>query len=182
MTWLRRWRSAAAPRGAAGPAQAQLRPVVLQLQWDHQFQFAGYYAALWQGYFREAASRSRSAPPSRRPADLRAPVAEVAAGRAQFGTANAGLLVAQANGAPLTIVATIFQQSGTRLYFRHGLREVRSPADLVGLRLGRNQGNEMLDIELRAMLAAEGSTFPASRWCATRPTACCAPWPRASTT
>lgn len=25
--------------------------VVLQLRWDNQFQFAGYYAAKWQGYY-----------------------------------------------------------------------------------------------------------------------------------
>ncbi|MFL1460950.1 ABC transporter substrate-binding protein [Roseococcus sp. DSY-14] len=141
----------------ARPALAQARPVVLALQWDHQFQFAGYYAALWQGFFREAgfAAEIRSAFPDGRPA-YRAPVAEVTAGRAQFGTGNAGILLAHARGAPIAVVATLFQQSGTRLYFRRGLREVRSPADLVGLRLGRNQGNELLDVELLAMLAAEG--------------------------
>ena len=31
-----------------------LHPVRLQLKWLHQFQFAGYYAALEQGYYREA--------------------------------------------------------------------------------------------------------------------------------
>ena len=28
--------------------------VSLLLRWDHQFQFAGYYAALWKGYYTEA--------------------------------------------------------------------------------------------------------------------------------
>lgn len=28
--------------------------VTLQLKWTHQFQFAGYYAAVAQGYYREA--------------------------------------------------------------------------------------------------------------------------------
>ena len=28
--------------------------VALQLRWDHRFQFAGYYAALWQGYYADA--------------------------------------------------------------------------------------------------------------------------------
>lgn len=27
--------------------------VVLQLKWKHQFQFAGYYAAQYKGYFKE---------------------------------------------------------------------------------------------------------------------------------
>ncbi len=38
------------------PALAFAQPaekVVLQLKWEHEFQFAGYYAALWQGYYAE---------------------------------------------------------------------------------------------------------------------------------
>ncbi|HZF76938.1 MAG TPA: ABC transporter substrate-binding protein [Acetobacteraceae bacterium] len=140
------------------PATARaLERVVLQLQWYHQFQFAGYYAALWQGYYREAGFdvEIRGAFPDGGGA-LRSPVNEVVERRADFGTSNAGILLARAAGAPVTVVASIFQQSGTRLYFRRGLQPVRTPADLVGLRLGRNQGNELLDVELRAMLAAEG--------------------------
>jgi ABC-type nitrate/sulfonate/bicarbonate transport system substrate-binding protein len=33
---------------------AALDQVSLQLKWKHQFQFAGYYAALAQGYYRNA--------------------------------------------------------------------------------------------------------------------------------
>ncbi len=139
------------------PAGAAAQPVVLQLQWDNQFQFAGYYAALWQGYYREAGFEQveiRSAFPPEGGA-LRNPVAEVAEGRAQFGTSNAGILLARAAGRPVTVVASVFQQSGTRLYFRRET-PISSPADLVRLKLGRNEGNELLDVELRAMLAAEG--------------------------
>jgi len=40
----------------AGTAEANLalEPVSLQLRWMHQFQFAGYYAALHKGYYWEA--------------------------------------------------------------------------------------------------------------------------------
>jgi hypothetical protein len=38
---------------ASHPAVA-LDPVSLQLKWKHQFQFAGYYAALEQGFYRAA--------------------------------------------------------------------------------------------------------------------------------
>ena len=31
-----------------------LEPVNLRLKWKHQFQFAGYYAALEKGYYQEA--------------------------------------------------------------------------------------------------------------------------------
>jgi hypothetical protein len=45
---------------ASHPAAA-LDPVSLQLKWKHQFQFAGYYAALEQGFYRNAVSTSPSA-------------------------------------------------------------------------------------------------------------------------
>ena len=38
---------------ASHPAAA-LDSVSLQLKWKHQFQFAGYYAALEQGFYRHA--------------------------------------------------------------------------------------------------------------------------------
>ena len=38
---------------AAAPAFA-IEPVTLQLKWRNAFQFAGYYTALWKGYYRDA--------------------------------------------------------------------------------------------------------------------------------
>jgi ABC-type nitrate/sulfonate/bicarbonate transport system substrate-binding protein len=38
---------------ASNPATA-LDQVSMQLKWKHQFQFAGYYAALEQGFYRDA--------------------------------------------------------------------------------------------------------------------------------
>jgi len=32
---------------------AKDKKVILQLKWKHQFQFAGYYAALHKGYYKE---------------------------------------------------------------------------------------------------------------------------------
>ena len=34
--------------------EAKLETVVLQLKWFHQFQFAGYYAAVEKGFYRDA--------------------------------------------------------------------------------------------------------------------------------
>jgi ABC-type nitrate/sulfonate/bicarbonate transport system substrate-binding protein len=42
------------PFGSQVNAANKTDKVVLQLAWKHQFQFAGYYAALAQGYYREA--------------------------------------------------------------------------------------------------------------------------------
>ncbi|HXS29804.1 MAG TPA: ABC transporter substrate-binding protein, partial [Steroidobacteraceae bacterium] len=36
------------------PAAQALDKATLQLKWHHQFQFAGYYAAVEKGFYREA--------------------------------------------------------------------------------------------------------------------------------
>ena len=41
---------------ALHPAAA-LEQVSMQLKWKHQFQFAGYYVALEQGFYRDAGTR-----------------------------------------------------------------------------------------------------------------------------
>src|SRR5215470_5996565 len=45
----------AAAQGAPKPVpKRDLERVTLQLKWKHQFQFAGYYAAIEKGYYRDA--------------------------------------------------------------------------------------------------------------------------------
>jgi diguanylate cyclase (GGDEF)-like protein len=81
--------------------------VRLQLKWTHQFQFAGVYAALAQGYYRSEGLDLRiiEGGPS---VD---PVAVVTGREAEFGIGNSSLVVDRAHGAPITVVAPIFQHS-----------------------------------------------------------------------
>ncbi len=79
---------------------------MLQLRWDHQAQFAGYYAALWQGFYADAGLEVeiRSA---FTPDGLVQAIPEVLAGRADFGIGAADVMVAIDGGAPLLIAATV---------------------------------------------------------------------------
>jgi signal transduction histidine kinase len=81
--------------------------VVLQLKWRHQFQFAGYYAAVQQGYYREAGLNVLllEAKPGEDP------VQAVLRGRADFGVGTSELLLERARGEPVVLLATIFQHS-----------------------------------------------------------------------
>jgi len=140
---------------APAPAQAQnLEKVVLQLCWDHQFQFAGYYAAQWNGYYEAAGLdveiRSALEPGFKFINSSR----EVVAGRADFGVGDANILVARDQGAPLVILAPIFQHSTVEIYTPQE-RRIDSPGDLMGLRILRRKG-DLGEVELQAMLRAEG--------------------------
>ncbi len=136
-----------------GQAKAQEK-IILQLRWDHQFQFAGYYAALWQGYYSDAGLdveiRSVFEPGGK----YHNVIKEVSEGRAHFGIGSGDILKAHSNGAPLAIVASIFQQSAVAFYAKADAG-MHSPADLTRLRVGTRGPTGMANVELRAMLRAE---------------------------
>jgi ABC-type nitrate/sulfonate/bicarbonate transport system substrate-binding protein/signal transduction histidine kinase len=136
--------------GAAGAADK----LVLQLHRGSQFEFAGYYAALWQGFYREAGLEveiKSGAPPGAPPID---PVREIVEGRAQFGTGTAQLLVRAAQGQSLLLLAPIFQHSDARVYYRSD-GDFSSPTALLDGRVGRSPSSNIFDIELRTALYAE---------------------------
>jgi ABC-type nitrate/sulfonate/bicarbonate transport system substrate-binding protein len=139
------------PPRPGGAAEA----VVLQLSGPAQFKFAGYYAALWQGYYRDAGldvAIHPSGVKNQAPTDA---VREVTEGRAQFGTGTMQLVIRRAQGLPILLLAPIFQQSGAAVYYRAD-SDFSSPATLVNAKLGRLAASDILDIELATALRAEG--------------------------
>jgi ABC-type nitrate/sulfonate/bicarbonate transport system substrate-binding protein len=130
-------------------------PLVLQLRGPAQFEFAGYYAALWQGFYAEAGLSvdiQPGAPRGQPPTD---PVRELAEGRAQFGVAGAELVIRAAQGFPLLVLAPIFQQSGAAVYYRADT-DFGSPAALGKAKLARLPASDILGAELATALQAEG--------------------------
>jgi len=130
-------------------ANRSLDVVDLQLRWKHQFQFAGYYAALEKGFYREAGLDVRL----HEGAPGKAPVDEVLAGRAAYGTANSELLFARLQGHPLVALAVIFQHSPSVLLVRAD-SGVRTPHDLVGKKIMFMGGRQ--DTDFLAMFQREG--------------------------
>jgi len=112
------------PGAADDSASLDIR---IQLKWHHQFQFAGYYAALEQGYFRDAGldvTLIEGGPHLD-------PTEQLLAGDADFGVGSSGLLVTRSRGAPVVAVAAIFQHSPYILITRD-TPEIRTLADLEG--------------------------------------------------
>jgi ABC-type nitrate/sulfonate/bicarbonate transport system substrate-binding protein len=143
--------AALAVAGAASAADQ----LVLQLHGPAQFEFAGYYAALWQGFYRDAGLEVEIKPGAgsgQAPID---PMREVTEGRAQFGTGTAELVVRTAQGLPLLLLAPIFQESGAAVYYR-AENDFASPGALAKAKLGRLPASDILDIELATALKAEG--------------------------
>ncbi len=138
---------AALPNPASATAGGPLQKVRVQLKWTHQFQFAGFYAAIEQGFFRDAGldvELIEGGP-------LIDPVAVVAAGQAEFGIGNSALLIDFNKGRPVMAVAAILQHSPFVILARldPALRSVR---DLEG----RTLMGEAHSDELTAYLKTAG--------------------------
>jgi len=98
--------------GLSVPAAAQtaappLDSVILQLKWKHQFQFAGYYAAIEQGYYREV-GMSVELREAETGMDY---VGAVLDGVAHFGVAASELALLRGRGKPVVALAPIYQHS-----------------------------------------------------------------------
>lgn len=87
--------------------QSDLIPITLQLNWNHQFEFAGFYAAIQQGYYQKAGLDVTIK--SWQPGIIS--VDEVISGRAQFATGYSSIIADYAKGAPIKLVMTSFQFS-----------------------------------------------------------------------
>jgi len=94
-------------------AQAQER-ITLQLKHSHQFQFAGYYAALEKGFYRDAGLDVQLLEGS----DGNEPERAVLDGRAQYGVGSSSLLLARLAGKPLVVLGVVFQHSPYALAMR----------------------------------------------------------------
>ncbi len=107
-------------------AQAGER-VSVQLIWKHQFEFAAFYAAQEQGYYRDAGLEVaiREGGPG---IDG---VKEVLEGRADFGVGTSALVVERHKGKPVVVLAALMQHSPIALLARRK-NGVASVLDLAG--------------------------------------------------
>lgn len=124
-------------------------PVRIQLRWHHQFQFAGYYAALEKGFYRKAGLDVilDAGSPEKKP------VQRVLQGHARYGVANSELLLERLRGARLVALAAIYQHSPSILLARKDAG-VLSPHDLIGKNIMLM--NKDVDADFFAMIYNEG--------------------------
>lgn len=123
--------------------------VVLQLKWLHQFQFAGYYAALHKGFYEAEGLQVRIE--AGRPG--LSEIEQVLKGEAQYGISNSGLITHRLRGSPVVLLSAVVQHSPSA-WIVAADSDIFTPHDLAGKRL-MAQLNES-NAELLAMLRNEG--------------------------
>lgn len=136
-------------------AVAQTRDaVVLQLKWEHEFQFAGYYAAQWQGYYEAAGLdvelRSAFTPDG----DFLAPTTQVQSGAAQFGIGDLDVMVGRGRGEDFVVLSPLFQRSPVAL-FSLTSQPIDTLQQLSQLRISTVAG-DLTRIQVQALLLMAG--------------------------
>ena len=124
--------SSASGESPAASQPAELTKVRLQLKWVAQAQFAGYYAAVDQGYYKDQGLDVQillGGP------DID-PVRVVASDGAEFGTTWVpAMLAAREGGADVVDISQVFQRSGTlEVSFKD--KNITKPEDLKGKKVG----------------------------------------------
>ena len=104
---------------------AELQKVKLQLQWKHQFEFAGFYAAKEKGYYKESGI-DVSFIEYQVDDNI---VSKVINKEVDFGLTYSSLIAEYLNNRPVQFVANYFKQSPLVLIAQN---EIKSPSSLKG--------------------------------------------------
>lgn len=130
--------------------QSDVDSVTLRLKWLHQSQFAGYYAAEQEGFYKEEGINIMVVPGGAETPSIQI----VAGGSEQFGVSGMSQLIeARAKGIPVVALATTYRKNPL-IWF--GIDEsIKTPQDLVGKKVGLTVGSNS-DLLFRAMLKKTG--------------------------
>ncbi len=125
----------------------ELDRVTLQLQWYHQFQFAGYYVAKEKGFYKEAGLDVEI-----KEVELgRNLVDDVVDERVAFGVGGSSLIADRANGKPIVALAAVLQSSPIVLVTKES-SGIETIEDLKGKRFGGHGGGTIGTASIQAML------------------------------
>lgn len=124
--------------------------VTLQLPWLHQFQFAGYYIAKEKGYYSDSGLDVMILDAHNK----QDPFGAVMKGKAQYGVGRSSLIVDYVNGAPLVLMAAVFQSSPMMLLTRKN-SNIKTAQDLKNKRVMLT-GDTIEGAEMQAMLRSVG--------------------------
>ncbi|NOQ17596.1 MAG: EAL domain-containing protein [Methyloprofundus sp.] len=132
------------------PPDAELEPITLQLKWKHDFQFAGYYAAIAQGYYHAEGlkvSLQEASPEI-------SPIKQIVSGQAQYAIGDIGILAHYANGKAIRALAATYQHNPL-IFISKQESGIISPYEMRGKRIMMDTtgGDEA---PLTAMLAEAG--------------------------
>ncbi len=129
-----------------------LEKVTLQLKWYHQFQFAGYYAAVEKGFYQKVGLQVELTERNTKISTIES----VLNGSADYGVAGSEILSEWLSGKPVVVLGVIFQHSPNILISKAD-SGILSPQHLQGRRVMLGSLGGSADIS--AMIVNEGASI-----------------------
>jgi signal transduction histidine kinase len=123
--------------------------IFIQLKWRHQFQFAGYYAAVNKGYFKELGLNVYL----REGGPHVISVNEIEKGRAQYAVSSSEIISDYISGKPLSVITVFFQHSPYVLLTSSN-SNIKRPSDLIDKRV--MAANDQGWTQIKAVFLKEG--------------------------
>ena len=108
--------------------EVKLEKVKLQLQWKHQFEFAGFYAAKERGFYQEVGLDVEFIEYTN---DINI-IEDVLNNKVQYATTYANLVSSYLEGKPVIFMANFFKQSALALVSQ---KDIKLPSDLIGKKI-----------------------------------------------
>lgn len=90
--------------------------IVLQLQWEHEFQFAGYYAAQWQGLYRDQGLDVEIKSAFNDELEYSHAAMQLINGAADFAIGGIDTLIARGQGENIVVLTPVFQSSPLSIF------------------------------------------------------------------
>lgn len=141
-----------------GSTTKSTKKIKLQLRWNHQYQFAGYYMAKWKGYYEKEGFDVEILPGKSQLGSTEIATEEVYKGKADYGIGSTDIILQndkiKNERKKLVLVSSVFQKSPIR-YYMYSDEKYTNLADLSKLNIGMRE-KDLLAIELQTMLKAEG--------------------------
>lgn len=128
--------------------------VVLQLQWEHEFQFAGYYAAQWQGLYRNQGLDVEIRSAFNEDLEYNSPDQALISRAADFAIGGIETLVARGKGEKIVVLTPVFQNSPLAV-FSLDSTPINTLEQLRQLRIAAGR-NEFSKAQVQAMFLAVG--------------------------
>jgi PAS domain S-box-containing protein len=136
----------------------KLEKVSIQLNWFHQFAFAGYYAAKEKGFYQELGFDVELLEKQQE----KTVIERVINDNIPYGISDSALIIAKSNGAPVVVVAQIFQHSPATLATLRS-SNLSTPFDLIGKRIMLDPNNQTY-APITAMLKQAEQNMSAFTW------------------
>jgi len=126
---------------------ASTKDVTLLLSWKHQFQFAGYYAAIEKGYYKELGLNVTI-----KEFDLNRNISkEVVNGNAEFGIGHSAIILEKLNTYPQIILLNAINQSAPLILLSKKRKDLQKLEDIIGKKIMLSN-DQTLTASIDAML------------------------------